>query len=81
MAAPSDAKWLVFGGTGWIGGMVIDLLKAKGANVFAAKSRLENRADVARCAMQLCLLVLPALRFIHVLVLASGSWTRLRRRL
>ncbi len=48
MAAPSDAKWLVFGETGWIGGMVIDLLKAKGANVFGAKSRLDNREDVAR---------------------------------
>lgn len=46
-----NKTWLIFGGqTGWIGGMVIKLLKDKeketSDNVICSKARLQNRADV-----------------------------------
>jgi len=40
-------KVLVFGGkTGWIGGMMLELLKKEGIEAYPAESRLENREDV-----------------------------------
>jgi len=45
-AAPMT-RVLVFGGkTGWIGGMMVDLCKKEGIEVFAAESRIENRTAV-----------------------------------
>lgn len=42
-------KVLVFGGkTGWIGGILLKLLKEQGIEGIAADSRLENREDVAK---------------------------------
>jgi hypothetical protein len=41
--------YLVFGGkTGWIGCMVVDLLRGMGREVHVAESRLEAREDVER---------------------------------
>jgi len=41
-------KVLIFGGkTGWIGGLMHDLVKKEGIEVMNADSRLENRSDVA----------------------------------
>lgn len=42
-----DEKWMVFGRTGWLGGKLIKMLEAEGKAVVGAKSRLENRSDVA----------------------------------
>lgn len=42
-------KVLVYGGkTGWIGGILLDLLKEQGIEGIAGESRLENREDVAK---------------------------------
>jgi dTDP-4-dehydrorhamnose reductase len=38
--------YLVFGKTGWIGGKLIEMLKEEGKTVFAAESRIEDRAAV-----------------------------------
>lgn len=38
---------MVFGKNGWIGGIVIRLLREKGYTVYEAESRLENTQDVA----------------------------------
>ena len=40
-------SFLVFGKNGWIGGIVIRLLREKGYTVYEAESRLENMQDVA----------------------------------
>lgn len=40
--------YLLFGSTGWIGGMLIDLLRKAGKNVHLASSRLENRETVRK---------------------------------
>ena len=39
-------SFLVFGKNGWIGGMVIKLLRDRGFTVYEAESRLENTQDV-----------------------------------
>uniref|UniRef100_A0A7S4AAM3 RmlD-like substrate binding domain-containing protein n=1 Tax=Pseudo-nitzschia australis TaxID=44445 RepID=A0A7S4AAM3_9STRA len=40
---------LVFGGkTGWIGGLMVNMCKEQGIEVFAAESRLQNRESVAK---------------------------------
>lgn len=40
---------LVFGGkTGWIGGLMVDMIKEEGIEVLAASSRLQNRESVAK---------------------------------
>eukprot|EP01114_Cavostelium_apophysatum_P001507 TRINITY_DN11313_c0_g1_i1.p1 TRINITY_DN11313_c0_g1~~TRINITY_DN11313_c0_g1_i1.p1 ORF type:complete len:298 (+),score=54.73 TRINITY_DN11313_c0_g1_i1:109-1002(+) len=45
----SKSKYLVFGSTGWIGGMIVELLqKNPHADVSCAKSRLEDRASIQR---------------------------------
>lgn len=41
-----DARWLVFGSRGWIGGMVVEMLTNTGATFKAAESRMENRESV-----------------------------------
>ena len=38
---------MVFGKNGWIGGIVIKLLREQGHTVYEAESRLENTQDVA----------------------------------
>ena len=44
-----EQKYLVYGGkTGWIGIMLVDLLKAQGKEVVAAESRIENITDVSK---------------------------------
>lgn len=43
--ASSDV-YLLFGKTGWIGGMLIDLLQKQGKTVFLAESRTYNRESV-----------------------------------
>jgi nucleoside-diphosphate-sugar epimerase len=37
---------MVFGKNGWIGGIVINLLRERGYTVYEADSRLENTQDV-----------------------------------
>ena len=37
---------LVFGGSGWIGGKIVHILKTQGHDVVCAKSRLENREQI-----------------------------------
>lgn len=44
--APTEAKFLVFGKTGWIGGLVGDMLKQQGVPFEYATARLEDRAAV-----------------------------------
>ncbi len=39
----------MFGSTGWIGGMIADLLRKGGEDVHLARSRLEDRDGCARC--------------------------------
>ncbi|VEU33335.1 unnamed protein product [Pseudo-nitzschia multistriata] len=42
-------KVLVFGGkTGWIGGLMVDMLKKEGIEVLPAESRMQNREAVAK---------------------------------
>jgi hypothetical protein len=45
---PAKAStWLIYGGrTGWVGGLVIDLLRAQGDIAIAAEARLEAREAV-----------------------------------
>ena len=48
MAAVTDAaaapeKWLLIGKNGWLGGMLIELLKAGGKDFVLANSRTQNR--------------------------------------
>lgn len=45
-AAKDDQVYLLFGKNGWIGGMLITMLKAQGKVVHLADSRTENRAAV-----------------------------------
>lgn len=40
--------WMVFGSTGWIGGLLVNYLQKQGKNVVSARSRLENTHDVAQ---------------------------------
>jgi len=46
--APGSDVFMVFGSTGWIGGMICELLEKQGKTYFRAASRLENREDCAR---------------------------------
>jgi 3,5-epimerase/4-reductase len=46
-ASSGDKKFLIFGKTGWIGGLLGDLLKEQGADYEYASARLEDRAAVA----------------------------------
>ncbi len=42
-------SWLVYGGkTGWVGGLLMDMLKARGEVAVAAEARLENREAIER---------------------------------
>jgi len=43
----SSEVYLLFGKNGWIGGKLIELLKAQGKTVFLADSRTDNRESVA----------------------------------
>ena len=43
----SNHVYLIFGKNGWIGGKLIELLKAQGKTFFLADSRTENRESVA----------------------------------
>ena len=45
-AATEEQVYLVFGKTGWIGGMVIELLKKQGKTFHLAESRTQDRAAV-----------------------------------
>lgn len=45
-AAKDDQVYLLFGKNGWIGGMLIDLLKAQGKTVHLADSRTQDRGAV-----------------------------------
>lgn len=52
MAAVTDAaaapeKWLLIGKNGWLGGMLIELLKAGGKDFVLANSRTQNRESIA----------------------------------
>uniref|UniRef100_A0A7S1YXN3 RmlD-like substrate binding domain-containing protein n=1 Tax=Trieres chinensis TaxID=1514140 RepID=A0A7S1YXN3_TRICV len=49
MASPSAmTRVLVFGGkTGWLGGLLVDLLKEEGIEVHIAETRIENRESLA----------------------------------
>jgi 3,5-epimerase/4-reductase len=40
--------WLIYGGSGWIGGHLAELLRKEGADVRLGKARLEDRAAVER---------------------------------
>lgn len=39
---------MIFGGNGWLGGMLSDMLKAQGEEVYIAKARLEDRAAIQK---------------------------------
>ncbi len=41
-------RWLIVGGSGWIGGMVMRLLQKANETVHVAESRMENRESLAR---------------------------------
>ena len=41
-------RFLLFGGTGWIGGLVSELLTKEGATWRASKARLEDRATILK---------------------------------
>ena len=41
-------RFLLFGGTGWIGGLVSELLTKEGATWKASKARLEDRALILK---------------------------------
>jgi len=41
-------SWLVYGSTGWIGGKVIEMLKAQGHTVHLGTARLQDREHVAK---------------------------------
>jgi hypothetical protein len=43
--------FLIFGATGWIGGMLCTLLEKSGKTFYRAASRIENREDCARCGL------------------------------
>mmetsp|Transcript_11168 Transcript_11168/g.33327 ORF Transcript_11168/g.33327 Transcript_11168/m.33327 type:complete len:312 (+) Transcript_11168:87-1022(+) len=45
--ASAKQKFLLYGKNGWIGGMLIELIKASGDEVVLGNARLENRQDVA----------------------------------
>jgi dTDP-4-dehydrorhamnose reductase len=45
-AGKEDQVYLLFGKNGWIGGMLINMLRAQGKTVHLADSRTENRAAV-----------------------------------
>jgi 3,5-epimerase/4-reductase len=45
-AAPSEQVYLVFGKTGWIGGMLIELLEKQGKKYHLAESRTYDRESV-----------------------------------
>lgn len=53
-------KFLIYGKSGWIGGLVGELLKEQGIPFEYGKSRLEDRrgieADIRRVRMMACLL-------------------------
>lgn len=44
--AGSEPVFLVFGRTGWIGGLVGELLKQQGAKFEYASARLEDRSTI-----------------------------------
>jgi dTDP-4-dehydrorhamnose reductase len=46
--ATVEKRFLVFGKNGWIGGMLIEMLTARGCAVKGAESRLENRESVEK---------------------------------
>eukprot|EP00727_Mastigamoeba_balamuthi_P009436 m51a1_g5114 putative nad dependent epimerase (297) ;mRNA; f:349050-350429 len=49
MANVNDgARFLVFGATGWIGGIVFQMLRERGLPVYASRARLEDRAAILR---------------------------------
>ena len=41
-------RFLLFGGTGWIGGLLSELLTKEGATWLASKARLEDRALIQK---------------------------------
>lgn len=43
-----EGVWLVYGSTGWIGGMLCDMLDNAGIRYVRATSRLDAREDCAR---------------------------------
>jgi len=47
MAESKQAVWLVYGSTGWIGGLLVKYLTKQGKTVVCGKARLENVHDVA----------------------------------
>ena len=44
----SPVSFLLFGGRGWIGGMLQDLLREAGESFAVAKARMEDRESVIR---------------------------------
>ena len=39
-------RWLIYGGKGWIGKMVVDILEEKGETTYVSGKRLDNICDV-----------------------------------
>jgi hypothetical protein len=81
LQAPADV-FLVFGATGWIGGMMCDLLEKQGKTFVRAASRIENREDTARYGVGLGCgprhFFFPRSRCLQPSVLPpplTGSWT------
>lgn len=65
-----NQSYLVWGGsTGWIGGMIVTLLKEAGKEVHCATSRLENRTDIERYGGGISLFFKFDLLCYHIIVL------------
>ena len=39
-------RWLIYGGKGWIGKMVVDILEEKGETSYVSGKRLDNICDI-----------------------------------
>jgi 3,5-epimerase/4-reductase len=46
MGAPNHQVFLIWGGNGWIAGMLLELLQKDGHIVYTTTARMENRQDV-----------------------------------
>ena len=44
MTTAAPVKFMVIGANGWIGGMLVDMLKAQGKDVDRCTARIEDRA-------------------------------------
>ena len=63
-------RFLVFGKSGWIGGLLGELLASQGANYVYADARLEDRAGVLADIERVCM---PCRLWVSCLQTCSGA--------